>query len=111
MLMLSISLDPENDSPSVLKQYAAEHRTKPGWLFLTGDPEDLKKLRWSMGVRDLDPAIDADFTQHGNLLTFGNDRTGRWMSVPALVQPKQIVASVLVQTHEWGQARRRATSP
>ena len=99
--MLSISVDPEHDSPPALKEYAEAHHTKPGWLFLTGDPEDIKKLRWSMGIRDLDPTIDADFTQHGNLLTYGNERTGRWMSIPAVIKPKQIVASVLVQTHDW----------
>ena len=110
MLMLSISVDPEHDSPPALKEYAEAFHTKPGWLFLTGNPEDIKKLRWSMGIRDLDPAIDADFTQHGNLLTFGNDRTGRWMSVPALIKPKQILASVLLQTHDWGVQARLAQS-
>ena len=99
--MLSISLDPENDSPSAMKQYAEAYRTKPGWLFLTGDPDDIKKLRWSMGVRDLDPAIDADFTQHGNLVTYGNDRTGRWMSITALIEPRQILSAVLRVTHDW----------
>ena len=33
----SISIDPENDTPSRLKQYADTFGAGPGWLFLTGN--------------------------------------------------------------------------
>ncbi|HVR43542.1 MAG TPA: SCO family protein [Thermoanaerobaculia bacterium] len=34
---VSITVDPEYDTPQVLAQYAAEHRNDPRWSFLTGD--------------------------------------------------------------------------
>src|SRR6185295_19364343 len=36
----SISIDPENDTPDKLKKYAEAFGAGPGWLFLTGIPED-----------------------------------------------------------------------
>jgi len=35
--LVSISLDPEKDTPEVLKQYAERFKAGPKWLFLTGD--------------------------------------------------------------------------
>ena len=35
--MISISIDPEYDTPEKLKQYAERFRAREGWTFLTGD--------------------------------------------------------------------------
>ena len=37
----SISVDPENDTPDKMKKYAETFGAGPGWLFLTGIPEDI----------------------------------------------------------------------
>jgi len=100
VLMLSISLDPENDTPPVLKKYAKNYGSKPGWLYLTGKFEDIEELRHRMGVYDPDPIIDADKTQHGNLLTFGDDRNDKWAAVPALLHPVHIVEAVFRLTYK-----------
>jgi len=84
LTFLSITLDPDRDGPGELREYAASYRARPGWLFLTGAAADVRRLRWNLGVRNLDPEVDRDRTQHGTLLTFGNDRTGRWAAMPAL---------------------------
>ena len=43
--LVSISVDPENDSPAVLKEYAAAHGVEPKrWVLLTGDPEKVRAL-------------------------------------------------------------------
>jgi protein SCO1 len=36
VFIYSITLDPEHDTPAVLKEYARTHGAKPGWTFLTG---------------------------------------------------------------------------
>ncbi|MEZ4749544.1 MAG: SCO family protein [Bdellovibrionota bacterium] len=42
---VSISVDPEADTPSVLGRYAARYRTNPGsWIFLTGERASIKDL-------------------------------------------------------------------
>ena len=33
----------------VLREYANGHRVKPGWLFLTGKPDDIEELRRKLG--------------------------------------------------------------
>jgi protein SCO1/2 len=95
VLILSLTLDPERDTPQILRAFARTHGAGPGWFFLTGKPEDLEELRRRLGFTDPDPKVDADRTQHANLIAFGNDRTGRWAAVPAGISPEQIAEAVL----------------
>lgn len=39
--MVSISIDPEHDTPEKLREYAQRFHASPGWTFLTGDREDI----------------------------------------------------------------------
>jgi len=42
---VSITCDPDNDTPAVLRQYAESFQAQPGvWTFLTGDMEKLKQI-------------------------------------------------------------------
>src|ERR1041384_7444372 len=81
----SLTLDPQTDTPEVLHKYARTIGAKPGWTFLTGRPEDLELLRRKLGLYDPDPKGDADKTQHGAVIVYGNDEYGRWSMMPALV--------------------------
>lgn len=42
--MVSISVNPENDTPEVLTTYAKKYNANDRWLFLTGNREDIQKL-------------------------------------------------------------------
>jgi len=42
--MVSITIDPEHDSPEVMQEYLQRYRRKPGWDFLTGTREDIDKV-------------------------------------------------------------------
>lgn len=95
MWMLSITVDPKNDTPAVLKEYAESWGSnKTGWLYLTGDEQEITALRRSLGVYDLDPKIDADRTQHAGILTFGSDITDRWAATPGLSDARQIAKTI-----------------
>jgi len=98
--LLSISIDPEVDTPERLKRYWEVFGAKPGWLFLTGDYDEIDRLRHELGVYDLDPVIDADKTQHSGVLTFGNDRTDRWVALPVLMHAEQLAMTVLRTTRD-----------
>jgi protein SCO1/2 len=93
--MLSISIDPVADTPERLNQYWQAFGAKPGWLFLTGKPEEIDRLRRELGAYDLDPAIDADPAQHSGFVTVGNDRTDRWSALPLLMNRPQLVGTIL----------------
>ena len=98
--ILSITLDPEVDTPEVLKSYAADFGAGPGWIYLTGQYDEIDGLRHKLGVFDPDPILDADKANHAGLLTFGNERTGRWAALPALMDVDEIVDAVLRITRE-----------
>ncbi len=42
--LVSITVNPENDSAEVLKQYAQKQKANPNWYFLTGTREDITTL-------------------------------------------------------------------
>ena len=88
--MLSITVDPEKDTPGILQKYAAEHRAKPGWQFLTGAAGDIDRIRQALGVFEENP----DKTQHTGILTYGNEATGTWAAMPVIAEPTVIVRAV-----------------
>lgn len=95
VFMVSITLDPDIDTPEVLKHYASAFGVKPGWSFLTGKFDTIELLRYRLGIYDPDPVIDADKTQHGGLVIYGNEATGKWSATPGMLKPSEIVRSVL----------------
>lgn len=42
--MVSISIDPEHDTPVILKRYLEKFNAQPGWDFLTGRLEDITQI-------------------------------------------------------------------
>jgi len=91
VVMISMTVDPLNDTPAVLNRYARRYGAKPGWYFVTGKQADLDLIRRRLGVYD--DAVDK--TQHTGILVYGNEATGRWAATPALAPPKAIVKSVM----------------
>jgi protein SCO1/2 len=48
---LSITVDPERDTPDVLREYGQRFRADPaGWAFLTGAPDEIASVTGSYGV-------------------------------------------------------------
>jgi protein SCO1 len=48
---VSITVDPERDTPEVLKRYAEAHRVNSaGWAFLTGTPAEIREIARRYGV-------------------------------------------------------------
>ena len=51
VLFVAVSLDPERDTPPVLREYARLYRIdSSGWLFLTGDPKEIRRFIREVGV-------------------------------------------------------------
>ena len=42
--LISITIDPEKDSPRVMKEYLKRYHARPGWDFLTGSVEEIGKV-------------------------------------------------------------------
>ena len=94
IFMVSISLQPEHDTPEVLAAYAKTYGVGPGWLFLTGKKNDIELLRHRLGFVDSDPVEDADPEQHIGTVRITNEPMHRWAMSPALVNPPALVRTV-----------------
>ena len=94
VFMYSISLRPARDTPERLAAYARTYGVGPGWLMLTGKPDDIELLRHRLGFVDSDPLQDADLEQHLGTVRIANEPMHRWIMSPALVNPAAIVRSV-----------------
>jgi protein SCO1/2 len=92
--MYSITLDSRHDTPRVLKEYARMHRTKPGWLFLTGKQDEIDVLRRKLGYVDRDPDRDKDKSRHVGLIRYGNEAMDRWAACPVEMNPERIAESI-----------------
>lgn len=105
VFMYSISIDPENDSPAVLKEYKDKFEIGPGWQLLTGNKADINRLRTKLGMfRDEGPGQVEDLTEHNVSLIVGNESTGQWIKRTPFDTP-QILASVLRdQLHNYASA-------
>jgi len=71
----SISIDPDTDTPAVLKQY--RQRFKANWTFLTGDEVEIVQLRKKLGLYIAE--IQDGSNNHNVSMIIGNQKTGRWM--------------------------------
>ena len=80
----SISIDPEHDTPEVLREYAERFQTGPGWLFLTGLADDIRLLRQKLGLLGRD---EEELSDHTLNLLIGNQATGQWMKRSAMENP------------------------
>jgi len=81
----SISIDPEWDTPKILKAYAEKYHAGPGWQFLTGRPEDVELISKKLGLYS-DPKASRD--GHTAALMIGNVASGQWMKNSATDNPR-----------------------
>lgn len=94
IFMYSLTLRPEQDGPEDLAHFARLHGVQPGWLFLTGKPRDVERLRFALGFYDPDPKVDQQEGRHVGMVRIGNDCYRRWGMTPSLAHPRQIVAAI-----------------
>lgn len=86
--LISISVDPETDTPAALHKYAASLGAKPGWDFLTGDKQSIEFALGKLGL-----AADAK-EGHSNIFIVGNESTGLWKKVLGIGPPEEIASAV-----------------
>ncbi len=88
VVMISISVDPETDTPAVLKAYAERYGAGRGWYFLTGTREHIDAVVSKFGDNSRDKL------RHSGMLLIGNDPARTWVKGFAMTAPEEIAASV-----------------
>jgi len=92
----SVTLQPELDTVPILREYAEDiFEAGPGWLFLTGRPQDVDTLRRAQGFYDPDPERDANPALHSSSARVGSDLKQRWNMVALLTSPRNIYTNIV----------------
>jgi protein SCO1/2 len=85
IVMITITVDPVNDTPAVLEQFTKKFGVGPGWYFLTGTPGDVKAVLKRIGGLVKKPE------EHSATLLVGDLKTGYWVKSLATARPEDIV--------------------
>ena len=83
--LVSISVDPETDTPTRLKEYSKRFHAKPGWLFLTGKKENVDWALYKLGqyVETKD--------NHTSIFIIGNEPKGLWKKALGLAKAEELI--------------------
>ena len=76
VFLVSLSVDPDHDTPAVLRRYAERFHAGPGWTFLTGKAADIELIQRRLGL------YPTDDLPHTGMAVYGNERSGSWSSTP-----------------------------
>lgn len=102
VFIYSISIDPERDTPPVLKEYAERYQAPAGWKFLTGNEQDIIQLRKKLGLyRPEIQDTEEDTIDHNLSLIIGNQATGRWMTRSPFENPYVLANQLGGWLHNW----------
>jgi protein SCO1/2 len=71
--IVSISADPERDTPEALMEYADRYDAGKGWVLLTGEKESLHVINRKLGNTNPQPEA------HSRVYLLGNLGTGHWI--------------------------------
>lgn len=92
---VSITIQPEKDTPELLKEHAKAFGAGPGWTFLTGDPIDLAQVRYKLGERS------RLINDHKSEILLGNDRSHNWARDSIFSDLVLLANTVRAMDPEW----------
>jgi protein SCO1/2 len=108
IFFISMSVDPEHDTPDLLKAFADAFDAKaPGWQFVTGQPEDVKAINAKFGDRSATRSL----RNHRNEILIGNDATGDWQRDSAFDDVDQLVMTIRLMDPKWRDETGAAHAP
>src|SRR5258706_253223 len=79
-----IATDPARDTPSVVKEYSEYFDPRPGWLFLTGERQNIEAIVRRLGHTSPDP------TSHITFLMVGNVAKAKWTKLKPTASEAEI---------------------
>ena len=91
--MLLISIDPENDTPEVLKAYAKEQKMEgEPWMFLRSDKESVRELANVLAVKykKISPIVFS----HSNIITVFNKNGEMVNQVEGTVKSEDVAKTI-----------------
>ena len=86
--LISISVDPQNDTPERLRKWRAKFGTGLGWTLLTGERRDVNTILKALN------SYSADITSHSPNVLVGNEAQDRWTRANGLADPATLEAII-----------------
>ena len=96
--LVSITVDPVNDTPARLKEYAKKFHAGSGWLFLTGKKENVDWALYKLGQ------YVQEKNEHKTVLIIGNEATGLWKKAFGLASAEDLIRLVEEVANDKGSA-------
>jgi protein SCO1/2 len=86
--LISITVDPQTDTPTRLKEYSRRFHARSGWLFLTGSKENVDWALYKLGqyVETKD--------DHTSIFIIGNEPKGLWKKAFGLAKSEELLRIV-----------------
>lgn len=89
ILLLSLNVDPDNDTPEAIRYYAKVFEPQQGWLFVTGEKEDIAAINRKLGNIHPEPE------SHLTVMLIGNLKTGHWIKMLPSAPASKIAETLL----------------
>jgi len=83
--LISVTIDPENDTPEVLKKYLERYNGKPGWDILTGSRRDINSV-----MNGFD-SFFRDKMDHKPLTFIRSPQDGSWIRLYGLISGRDFL--------------------
>lgn len=93
--LISISVDPVDDTPEELKKYGEKYGAGPGWTFLTGKKENIDWVIYKLGQ------YTEDFEDHSMFFLLGDVKNGRWSKIRGDMAPEAVAARLIDFLGKW----------
>jgi protein SCO1/2 len=82
--LISLTIDPENDTPPRLKAWSSQFEPGTGWTFVTGEKQRIDRLL--KGLKVFAPNIE----DHPPIMIIANDNTGDCVYTNGLNAPEEL---------------------
>ncbi|MGA9767574.1 MAG: SCO family protein [Blastocatellia bacterium] len=89
VFLISVTMDPETDTPERLKDWAAQHGLRKGWTLVTGSKDEMAKLVGHLTGNPL-----GRIEMHSPFIYMGNDKTDNWAVTYGLAAPKKLAKKI-----------------
>lgn len=83
--LVSISIDPENDTPKAMKAYLQRYYAKPGWDFLTGSRDDIDRVLVALEAKTQSKM------DHLPLILIKSPAEDRWLRIYGLIGTTELI--------------------
>jgi protein SCO1 len=86
--LITISVDPVNDTPQKLLEFSKKIKAEPEWAFVTGEKTAISGLLKKLG------AYTGNKNEHSNMVIIGNDAKHQWIRLFGFPPADEIILAL-----------------